>query len=123
MTLHTVSIEITTHCDLRCPDCCAGVGMHRVLQHHPWAYFERAAVYLRGVDRVHISGGEPTLHPQFAEFLPKFRELFSCRILTMVSNGFRAEQYAPLLAQHLEDCETVGARAPTCRKSDTCEVV
>ncbi len=76
--------------------------MHRILKHHPWDYFETAAIHLRGIDRVHLSGGEPTLHPQFAEFLPKFRALFQCRILSMVSNGFRCEQYADLLAANLD---------------------
>ena len=102
MEIHTVCLEINTHCDLRCPDCCAGVGMHRFLTHHPCGYFETAAVHLKGIDRVHLSGGEPTLHPKFAEFLPQFRELFGCRLLTMVSNGFAIERYADLIVQHLD---------------------
>lgn len=92
-----VSIDLTTHCDRRCPDCCCGIGINRTLQHHPWDYFVRAAEHLRGIERIHVTGGEPTVHPQFAEFIPQFRELFGCKTLTLQTDGFRAERYADVL--------------------------
>lgn len=97
--IHTINLEITTHCNKRCPDCCAGVGINRKLQHHPWEYFETAARWIKGIPRVHLTGGEPTAHPQFAEFVSKFRELFGCETLTMVTNGYRVAQYEDLIVE------------------------
>lgn len=97
--IHTVCLEMTTHCSKRCPDCCAGVGINRVLRHHPWEYFVEAAVWLKGINRIHITGGEPTMHPKFAEFAPRFRDLFGCQILTMVTNGYRVADYEGLIVE------------------------
>lgn len=83
-----VTMDLTTHCDQRCPDCCAGVGINRVLQHHPWEYFERVAPFIYGIERVNLTGGEPTLHPRFAEYALKFRDLFGCKRLTLSTNGW-----------------------------------
>ncbi len=100
--IHTVCLEMTTHCNKRCPDCCAGVGINRKLQHHPWEYFEHAAAYLRGIHRIHLTGGEPTMHPKFAEFVPRFRELFACEVLTMVTNGHKVAQYEDLIVENFD---------------------
>lgn len=95
--IHTVNLEFTTHCNKRCPDCCAGIGINRTLRHHPWEYFEEAARWIRGVQRIHLTGGEPTCHPQFAEYVPKLRDLFECETLTLVTNGYRVAQYEDLI--------------------------
>ncbi len=103
MSLAYVNLEITTHCDQRCPNCCSGIGINRVLQHHSWEYFERAAAVLYGMPRVNLTGGEPTLHPQFSEFVPKFKALFGCERLTMNTDGFRVKKYEAIIRQHI-DC-------------------
>ncbi len=103
--IHTVTIEMTTHCNRRCPDCCAGVGINRVLQHHDWAYFERAAKVLYGIERVNLTGGEPTAHPQFAEFVPRFRKLFGCEKLTMSTNGYRVMEHIDVIVQHFDSLD------------------
>jgi hypothetical protein len=95
--IHTVNLEFTVHCNKRCPDCCAGVGINRTLQHQPWEYFEEAAKWIKGIHRIHLTGGEPTMHPKFAEFVPKLRDLFKCETLTMVTNGFLVSKYEDLI--------------------------
>lgn len=97
-----VNLEITTHCNLRCPECSAGIGINRKLQHHPWEYFEEAARWLYGIDSLVVIGGEPTLHPQFAEFIPEFRGLFGCREMVLWTNGFRVEQYKDIIAANFD---------------------
>ena len=93
-----VALDITTVCDRACPDCCCGINMGiRPARHHPWEYFVNAARFLYGIDRIDVFGGEPTTHPRFAEFIPKFRELFGCRILSMTTDGFKVIQYAETL--------------------------
>src|SRR6187397_352886 len=98
----SVNLELTVHCNKRCPNCCAGVGINRTLRHHPWHYFVEAARHLYGIERIHLTGGEPTMHPQFAEFVPKFRELFGCKILTMDTNGFLIAKYADVIVANLD---------------------
>jgi hypothetical protein len=98
-----VLLDLTTHCDQRCPNCCCGIGINRTLQHHPWEYFERAAAVLYGVERVHLTGGEPTLHPQFAAFVPRFKQLFGCQRLTLGTDGFRLHLYRDVIAEHIDE--------------------
>ena len=100
--IHTVTIDLTTHCNRRCPECCAGIGINRALEHHDWAYFERAAKVLYGIERVNLTGGEPTAHPQFADFVPRFRELFGCEKLTMSTNGYRVLEHIALIARDFD---------------------
>lgn len=53
-----------------------------------WEYLENAAHYFYGLDRIHLTGGEPTIHPKFEEFVPKLKKLFGCNRLTIETNGF-----------------------------------
>ena len=61
-------VELTDNCNLRCPVCFADSGPHRP-EHKPFATVERmldAVVANEGTaDVVQLSGGEPTLHPEF----------------------------------------------------------
>ncbi len=86
-----VALDITTVCNLRCPQCCCRMDTRKA-EHYPWEYFAALAPYIYGIDRVDITGGEPTCHPQFGEFVPKFRELFGCKRLTLETNGFKARE-------------------------------
>ena len=69
-------IELTDHCNLRCPICYADSGPHRP-GYRDLATIERmldAVVKTEGEpDVVQLSGGEPTLHPQFFEVLDAAR--------------------------------------------------
>lgn len=92
-----VNLELTTQCNLRCPDCAAGVGLGRKLQHHPMEYFIEAGKWLHGIPTVVVIGGEPTAHPKFAEIVPRLRELFGCREMILWTNGYRVAKYADLI--------------------------
>ena len=65
-------VEITDRCNLECPICYAGSGPNAG-RHRPLEEIERmldAAVTAEGEpDVVQISGGEPTIHPQFFDVL------------------------------------------------------
>lgn len=98
-----VSMDLTTHCDRRCPDCSAGIGINRVLQHHPWAYFERVAPFIQGIERVNLTGGEPTIHPHFAEYVARFKELFACNRLTLSTDGKGVVRYADIIREHIDE--------------------
>jgi uncharacterized radical SAM superfamily Fe-S cluster-containing enzyme len=98
-------VEITDHCNLRCPTCYAASGPER-LTHRPLAQVLAmldAVVASEGqADVVQISGGEPTLHPQLFDILDaaKARPI---RHLMLNTNGLRIAQepgFAERLAQY-----------------------
>ncbi len=71
-------IEITDRCNLTCPTCYAGSspthGRHRTLEEVK-AMLDAIVENEREPDVVQISGGEPTLHPQFFEILDYAKSL------------------------------------------------
>jgi 7,8-dihydro-6-hydroxymethylpterin dimethyltransferase len=98
-------VEITDHCNLRCPICYAESGPHRA-GFRDLATVERmldAVVANEGEpDVVQISGGEPTLHPDFFAILDaaKARPI---RHLMVNTNGLRIAkepEFAARLAEY-----------------------
>lgn len=94
-------VELTDHCNLRCPVCFAGSGPERQ-QHRSLAEIHRmldAIVANEGTpDVVQLSGGEPTLHPDFFAILDaaKARPI---RHLMVNTNGIRIAQDEEFVAR------------------------
>ncbi len=84
-------VEITDHCNLDCPICYASSGTHRV-SYRTLAQVEAmldAVVRNEGQpDVVQISGGEPTLHPDFFAILDA-AQARPIRHLMVNTNGIR----------------------------------
>jgi uncharacterized radical SAM superfamily Fe-S cluster-containing enzyme len=89
-------LEITDHCNLRCPTCYASSGPERQT-HRDLATIERmldCIVRNEGEpDVVQVSGGEPTLHPEFFAVLDACRRR-PIRHLMLNTNGIRIAQDA-----------------------------
>lgn len=87
-------LEITDHCNLNCPVCYAESGTHRNI-HKPLATVIAmldAIVANEGEpDVVQLSGGEPTLHPDFFAILDEVRKR-PIRHLMVNTNGIRIAQ-------------------------------
>ena len=70
-------IEVTDNCNLRCPTCYAGSGperqTHRSLEQIE-RMLDRAVANEGEPSIIQISGGEPTMHPEFFEILRLTRE-------------------------------------------------
>jgi uncharacterized radical SAM superfamily Fe-S cluster-containing enzyme len=103
-------VEINDHCNLRCPICYAESGPDR-LSSRSLAEIERMidAVVRNEVepDVVQISGGEPTIHPQFFEVLDAVRRR-PIHHLMVNTNGIRIAQdeaFVERLAQYMPDFE------------------
>lgn len=95
-----VALDLTTVCDRACPDCCCGINMGlRPAVHHDVEYFERAAQVIRGngIERLHVTGGEPTTHPQFAAIVPRLKEMFGVQRLTLQTDAFATGRHAETL--------------------------
>lgn len=94
-------LEVTDHCNLKCPICYADSGPHRP-NYHSLATIEKmldAIVANEGEpDVVQISGGEPTLHPDFWAILDaaKARPI---RHIMLNTNGIRLAQEPDFVAR------------------------
>jgi len=103
-------IEVTDNCNLNCPICYAESGPSR-LTHRPLALIEKMLDAVvrseREPDVVQISGGEPTIHPDFFAILDaaKARPI---KHLMVNTNGVRIAQdreFARRLATYQPDFE------------------
>ena len=103
-------VEVTDRCNLSCPTCYAmsspTYGRHRTLEE-----IERmldTVVANEGMpDVVQISGGEPTVHPQFFEILD-IAKTKPIRHLMLNTNGIRIakdEEFVKRLATYMPDFE------------------
>jgi len=95
--INGIHLAVTTACDRNCPDCCFGSGQ-RPAVHYPWpAYFQKVAEHVYGIERIRLTGGEPTLHPDFAQIAASCKTLFGCKTLEIETNGFRAREHAGVM--------------------------
>jgi 7,8-dihydro-6-hydroxymethylpterin dimethyltransferase len=98
-------IEINEHCNLTCPVCFADSSPARG-RHLPLPVIERmldALVASEGEpDLVQLSGGEPTLHPDFFAVLDAVRAR-PVRHVMINTNGLRLSQESDFVARLAED--------------------
>lgn len=84
-------VEVTDHCNLTCPICYAASGPHRPgyrSLEHVERMLDAVVRNEREPDVVQISGGEPTLHPEFFAILDAARRR-PIRHLMVNTNGIR----------------------------------
>ena len=103
-------VEICDACNLTCPVCYAGSGQHRT----EYRSLEQIEAMLdcvvrneKSPDVVQISGGEPTLHPDFFRVLEMCKER-PIRHLMVNTNGIRIaqdEEFAKRLAGFMPQFE------------------
>ena len=103
-------IEITDHCNLECPICYAESGPSR----HQYRTLDQVSACstrwcaTKGEpDVVQISGGEPTMHPEFFAILDRAKAA-PIRHLMVNTNGLRIaqdEEFAKRLADYMPDFE------------------
>jgi hypothetical protein len=84
-------VEVTDRCNLTCPTCYAGssptYGRHRTLEEVK-AMLDTIVRNEKEPDVVQISGGEPTIHPQFWEIMDYAKSL-PIRHLMLNTNGIK----------------------------------
>lgn len=86
-------LEITTSCDMQCFGCdrFLNVGQAPSMTIEQISHFVQESLDLNWAwDRIHILGGEPTLHPQLRPILRillQYRSKFPNTMLRVISNG------------------------------------
>lgn len=103
-------VEITDQCNLQCPICYAESGPHR----QTWRSLEQVEFLLDCVvrnegepDIVQISGGEPTIHPEFFAILDAAKRR-PIKHIMVNTNGIRIaqdEEFVKRLSDYLPDFE------------------
>jgi hypothetical protein len=70
-----MTIVLSYRCNKRCPYCFSDGLLRRLSQDITWADFTTALDWGRraGVARVPVTGGEPTLHPEFSRMMAELR--------------------------------------------------
>jgi MoaA/NifB/PqqE/SkfB family radical SAM enzyme len=88
-------IELTNRCNLRCHHCFE--ERHAATGELPLAIIEQVLQEGNGcgIDHLAFTGGEPTLHRQFAEIVERVCQ--AAYTYSLVSNGMTFPQIAPLL--------------------------
>lgn len=82
----SLSIELTDACDLKCPYCSnPGFPNPRTFMSREVTDAICASTRSFRVDRIRIGGGEPTLHPRFAEISAQLSK--SGKMFSIVTNG------------------------------------
>ncbi len=89
-------IEITNHCNLECPICIVQNRHNYNMTTEEFARILDGLVEKEGVlETINLSGGEPTLHPQFMEFLDMARAKTEISRVSISTNGLKcATDYA-----------------------------
>jgi hypothetical protein len=82
---HRVYVALTNHCNRACPWC----STYSSPAGSTWITWEQLAASLpaAGAFDVQLEGGEPTLHPQFWDFVEKLRAEPRCTKLILCTNG------------------------------------
>ncbi len=103
-------VEVTDRCNLTCPTCYAGsspnYGRHRTLEEIK-KMLDVVVANEKEPDVVQISGGEPTIHPQFFEILDYAKSL-PIRHLMVNTNGIKIAkdpEFAKRLKSYSPDFE------------------
>ena len=97
-------IEIVDSCNLACPTCFADspVGIHSQLQYHSLASLQQridGVIDRKGhIEILQLSGGEPTLHPEFFALLDWCRDHPGIDYVLVNTNGVRIAKDDAFLA-------------------------
>lgn len=110
----------TPGCNLRCPFCHNGsLVLRGQEQTYPLEDFFAFLKKRRGIlDGVCITGGEPLLQPDLADFIRQIRALGF--LVKLDTNGFFPERLQPLLEQGLVDYVAMDLKNSPRRYPETC---
>lgn len=104
--LHYLRVSLTDACNLRCVYCMPENIVFRprasLMQDAELLTLVRVAASL-GVDKIRLTGGEPTIRPGVVELIRSIKQIPGIRRLTMTTNAVRlAELAGPMVAAGLD---------------------
>src|SRR5207249_2474151 len=97
-------IEITNHCNLECPVCIVQNRHNYHMSRDEYVAVLDGLVEKEGIlDTVNLSGGEPTIHPGFLDFLDIARGYVEISRISVSTNGLR-------IAAEIDFCKELARR-------------
>ncbi|MDP8200605.1 MAG: radical SAM protein [Candidatus Tenebribacter burtonii] len=92
---NTLEFAITDFCNLKCKSCSQGTQFQKDKKHMSVDYLRGISKFIRSheFNTIKISGGEPTLHPEFGKICEELRELFPAKKYILATNGYLLNQY------------------------------
>jgi hypothetical protein len=92
-------IEITDHCDMTCPICLVNNHDSWYMTREEFAgILDRLIATEGSIDVVNLSGGEPTMHPEFEQFIEEALQRPQILRVSVSTNGLRLARDPELLA-------------------------
>jgi len=86
MKITEAAIVITTKCNMRCPKCFLGIP-ERKQADVPLQHLVVIASQLKGIDKLHITGGEPTLHDGFGRLGSILKDASEAKSIVVMTNA------------------------------------
>lgn len=88
MRIRSVNFSITSRCNRVCPNCSYGMQRHSdkrdICLDDLWRY----SLYFREIEKVNVTGGEPSFHNDFPEICVSIRKMFPNQRVVIETNGF-----------------------------------
>lgn len=104
--IHYLRISLTDHCNLRCVYCMPENMAFRPREEMMTTQeiFRLTQLFARmGVDKIRLTGGEPTVHPEIIDIVKGITSIPGIRSVSMTTNGVLLDKLAgPLAAAGLE---------------------
>lgn len=100
--IHYLRISLTDRCNLRCVYCMPAemkfAPLPHLLQDDELIRLVRIATRV-GFDRVRLTGGEPTVHPNLVEIVNRLAQIPGIQEIAMTTNALKLEELAMPLAR------------------------
>jgi hypothetical protein len=103
--LNSVNLGITTFCSMRCPKCSINIpeiARKKEARHATVPEILKAASVMKPMRRVHLTGGEPTIHPLFQYLVKKIRYWFEAEYVTLETNGVYLDRFKHLIGNNCD---------------------
>ena len=101
-TIQYLRISVTDRCNFRCQYCMPAEGLQWLPKSDILSYEEIAEVVRQlsalGLERIRLTGGEPTIRPQLATLVGMLRAVPTVRDIALSTNGVKLPALAPELA-------------------------
>ena len=95
-----LEIAVTDFCNLSCPLCSQGTPIQKNKQTTQLSQWRELSQFFKAneFEVIKISGGEPTMHPEFGEICRELPQLFPASSYQLATNGFKLMDFLDVLS-------------------------
>jgi len=93
--INRIAIPVTRRCNRVCPECPARGDSQTPVEELKWV-----GKMLGPIGKIELTGGEPSLHPDFEEISKSCHDWFDCKDIMLLTNGSIPDSKLPLLLNY-----------------------